>query len=512
MNSKFKNLFIAILTVVVLVGIAFTSNAQYSVSISDHHGKSRVKVNNPINDYKVEYEGEFILSDDDTDIISIIGGGYFEIVKSSFGASRRVRIETDGNQLIKRYYVGWSERDFEPEGQKWLAEVLPDLVRTTTIAAEQRVNRIYNKHGVPGLIRELDLLRGDYVSKAYYSYIFKKDLKDQDLAQLLRSAGQTINSDYYLATLLGEYQKEIGLKETTIGPFIEATVNIGSDHYQTNVLVSLAENDNLKGDHLSKAIGGARSIQSDHYKSQVVKAFNKRTLTPQQLNLLLKESEDIQSDHYLSNALIEIIKKQSLTSAGVSHVVKAAGHISSDVYLRNVYEALFKHTDLSKQDLAVILESADAIGSDSYLSSLLTQVLQDQRDSETLQNVFKLAANAIGSDHYLSEVLKLAMKRQELKGAVMTSFVTAMEELSSGHYSLNVIREAQNINLQEGELIQLVNACSSVTSDHYLTECLLALSAQVNRSGAKPKEAYRAAAKRISSDTYYGKAMKALDY
>ena len=58
----------------------------------------------------------------------------------------------------------------------------------------------------------------------------------------------------------------------------------------------------------------------------------------------------------------------------------------------------------------------------------------------------------------------------------------------------------------------LLKAAANLSSDHYLTESLVALSDKVNAMGSEAKNAYRAAAKNISSDTYYGKAMKALDY
>ena len=170
MNSKYRNLIIAILTVLSLAGIAFTAEAQMAFNFTN--GKSSYRVNNLIAEFDVEYEGKIQLSDDDRDIIGISPGGYFELSKSSFGASRKIKIESDGDGLSKRYYVGWSEKEYEPEGRKWLAEVLPELVRSTTIAAESRVNRIYKKGGASALINELSLLNSDYVSDKYFELAF----------------------------------------------------------------------------------------------------------------------------------------------------------------------------------------------------------------------------------------------------------------------------------------------------------------------------------------------------
>jgi len=88
--------------------------------------------------FVLKYEGEITLSDDDKDVVAISDGGYLEIKKSVFGSKRKVVIESDAHgRLLKKYYTGFSQKAFEPEGRKWLAEMLPDIVR---IEFAQRVN------------------------------------------------------------------------------------------------------------------------------------------------------------------------------------------------------------------------------------------------------------------------------------------------------------------------------------------------------------------------------------
>ena len=94
----------------------------------------------------------------------------------------------------------------------------------------------------------------------------------------------------------------------------------------------------------------------------------------------------------------------------------------------------------------------------------------------------------------------------------MEEFVEAIGSVNSGHYASEVIKEASRLELKEAQVMQLLKAAANLSSDHYLTESLVALSDKVNAMGSEAKNAYRAAAKNISSDTYYGKAMKALDY
>lgn len=108
----------------------------YSVHTSNHSGITTIQVSDKEQDFKIEYEGDFTLSDDDKDIRAISKGGFIEITKSSFGNRRSIFIESDRNgNLVKKYFISRSEKSYLPEGKKWLGEILPEIVRNTVIAA-----------------------------------------------------------------------------------------------------------------------------------------------------------------------------------------------------------------------------------------------------------------------------------------------------------------------------------------------------------------------------------------
>ena len=54
------------------------------------------------------------------------------------------------------------------------------------------------------------------------------------------------------------------------------------------------------------------------------------------------------------------------------------------------------------------------------------------------------------------------------------------------------------------------SASKSIRSDYYLSTVLVAYSKKVKKSSQKVKDAYSIAAKTIKSDTYFGRAMKAI--
>lgn len=478
MNSMNNNYLTILLLVIFMASTSFAAGAQTSVKVSGAKGKSTYRINNDEGDFKLEYEGEIQVSDNDKDIVAISRGGFFELSKSSFGASRKIRIETDGSQLIKKYFVGWSEKDWEPDGRDWLAELLPDLVRSTTIAARSRVDRIYRQGGADALVRELSLLEGDYVRHTYFNLAFEKNLSASDQNKLLKIAGETVSSDHYLSQILTGYFERNGLSGAVSDNYLTAADAINSDHYKTNVLSTVAMSDAVKGQQLTRLIKGSNGIASDHYKANLLmEIIGQKKLDDNQISALLEESNDIQSDHYSANVLIKLLQEQDLSSSSMNSFLNTTGHIQSDHYAQNVY----------------------------------AELLMKKRDNQTLASVFSSAGRTVNSDHYLSQVLRIGLRYQDISGPAMTEFIDAISDIGSDHYASEVIREAAKLELSEEDAIKLLQASGNISSDNYLSNSLVALSGQVNRMGDNVKSAYRSAAKEISSDTYYGRAMKALD-
>jgi hypothetical protein len=65
--------------------------------------------------------------------------------------------------------------------------------------------------------------------------------------------------------------------------------------------------------------------------------------------------------------------------------------------------------------------------------------------------------------------------------------------------------------MTDGKLIAVLNAASQIDSDHYITEVLVDAAPAVKSAGTPVKDAYRAAARKIDSETYYGRALRAIE-
>lgn len=409
-------------------------------------GTRTITIKNDKNDFRIEYEGEITVSDDDKDIIGISRGGYIEIRKSRFGKRRRIVIEAEsGGRLSKAYFVGRKEVSYDPDGKNWLAEILPDIVRSTKIAAESRVDRFYKKGGVGAVMREIEEMDSDYVKAAYIKILLKKNLSNSELVRVIKTAGEEIKSDYYVSQILKANQKAFLATDATRSAYIKAAAGVKSDHYVSQILKAAVNDSSINDKQMSELLEITKSIGSAHYLTQILSSImDKRELNKQNMNTIMNLSDQIKSDHYRTQILRKALKKDGLSKANY------------DAFLR----------------------SLDKVKSDHYTTQVINDLMVDDMSSADLTKLLNIVGENVQSDHYATNIYKKLAKNRN-------------------------ITEAQLIQLME-------SASKSIGSDYYLSNVLVAYSDKVRRSSQKVKDAYAKAAKSIGSDTYYGRAMKAM--
>lgn len=444
------------------------------------NGKTILKFDKGLSDFKIEYEGEMEISDDDTDIVGISRGGFIEISKSAFGNKRAIQIEANGSgQLTKKYYEGRKEIDWEPEGRKWLAEILIDIVRSSKIGAVSRVNRFYQKGGANAVFGEVEEIRSDYVKAAYLNILLDKDLSSGELVGVLKTAKYEVGSDYYLASLLSDHNQKFFGEDQTRTAFIDAASSISSDYYKTNVL-----KETIKGNEL----------------------------TEPQLDAVLESSEDIGSDYYLTSLLTDLLDRQSLNGTNLSKLLEVSDDISSDHYKSTVLISLMDSRNVQELQFEKLMLAMEDISSDHYTNQVLKEVLDNKLSDEDISYVLKIVEDQVSSDHYARAIITTVLKEQELNTKSLSALMDAVENVSSDYHLKEVMSEVSKIrDLTDEQLIVVLEACEEIGSDYYLSSTLVDFASSVNRAGDRVKSKYAEIAKRISSETYYGRAMKALD-
>ena len=138
------------ITLYLFLLLPFVSYAQDDFEINGKGNKTHTYRNNSgVYSTELEYRGKIIFNDAETDVNYISPGGFIKFSKRSFGNRRTIILESEAQGIITREYREGSKKlPFEPEGRKWMASVLPEIIRTTGIGADERVKKFYKKGGI----------------------------------------------------------------------------------------------------------------------------------------------------------------------------------------------------------------------------------------------------------------------------------------------------------------------------------------------------------------------------
>jgi len=457
-----------------------TASTTESSETRSHNGVHRWKNTTVLNNFNIESRGKIEVTDDDKDVKSLSNDGYLEITKTVFGSKRAIVIESmGGGKLKKEYYEGRTKMDWEPNGKNWLAEILPEIVRSTTLGAEGRVNRIFAKGGSAAVVAELSKLEGDYTSAHYAKLLLDKNIPPSELPGVISAIAENINSDYYLSSVLQN---------------------------DADKLLSTP-------DAANAFLAGTKKISSAYYKSVVLKAaLKKLSASPAQVKIILQSAATINSDYYLSVVLTTLLEQKDVKDESLNELILVSKNIPSDYYRTQVLGKALEKPGISKAALKNVVNALEGVHSDYYKTNVFNSMAERSAMEPDVQiQVINLIKESVHSDYYASGTLKNILEHQKLSEESFKLLVFVAGDFSSANYASDVLRVASKNDLTKQQLINILNAAANINSDHYLTEVLTSLASQVNSSDDTVKESYRKTAKKINSETYYGKAMKAID-
>jgi F0F1-type ATP synthase delta subunit len=471
---------IVIVSLINLQGFGqISASSESNVLIDNNKSTFRYSSSNGLSDFNIEMRGKIEVTEDDKDIKSMSDDGYLEINKTVFGSKRTIVIESmGGGKLKKEYYESRTKKDWEPNGKAWLEEILPDIVRNTTIGAESRVARFFKKGGTTAVLEEIEKIDSDHSKTHYANLLMKQAVPASEYAKVISTVAGKLESDHYLSEFLkNNLGKFMQNKEATTAVF-NATRNLESDHYKTVVIKEALRNQIASVDNVKIILQAAGKMDSDHYITEVLTTLlSQNNLSEPVLTELISTTNTIESDHYKTVVLTKALDKQGLTASSHQKVI----------------------------------ESIKDIESDHYLTEVIKHLLQNKLSNDMLTLVLDLTGS-IESDHYKTEVLSTLLNRQELKDDQFDTLIEACGRIDSDHYKATVLKQTfRTPNMSDAKLLTIINGTKSIGSDHYLSEVLLSAAPRVRNGSQALKDAYRQAAKSIDSETYYGKALREIE-
>ena len=358
----------------------------------------------------VRYDGAIEFSDDDTDVKRLSPNGYLKIVDGGWFGGHSVEFRADSSGRIeRRFWIGSSERPFEPEGRRWLSDALPRVIRQTGIGASSRVARFLKAGGPSAVLAEISIIEGSWAKRLYFGELLKTASLDASTrARVLSQAGREIDSDFELATLLISSADQLVADDTSRKAYLDAARSISSDFELRRVL-------------------------SSALKTRVAS-------NPGLLANLLETSQSIGSDFEEATLLIDVVNAESIDGAARVPFFKALGTVESDFEHRRVLSALGKRGNLTDETVRAMLESSIAIGSDFEQATLLTEIGDERQMSGATLDAFFRAVGNIGSSFERSRVLQAVLKRPDVSSDVLVGVLQALTDMKGSFETSQVLQ------------------------------------------------------------------------
>jgi beta-lactamase regulating signal transducer with metallopeptidase domain len=401
--------------------------------------------------YEIEARGDVKFNRDVTDIESISSGGFFTLEQHVGDDTKRLVVRPRDDGTLERVYSeNGARREFDSAARTWLAETLVALDRQTAFAVDQRLPAILERGGVDAVLREIELINGDYARRRYYTKLLSmRQLDRGQIKRVVEQAGAQMTSDYELAELLVELSKLDAFGDDSHAAFVTAAKKIGSDYERRRALNALLNRDRL----------AAPTVEA-----------------------LLDAASTIDSDYELAELLIDVSKRYAINDQTRPTYIKALGSIQSDYEHRRVLSAIVTGGSLTPAVGRTLLEDARRIGSDYELAEFLILMAKKGVLDATTRDAYFAAANTIESDYEHHRALTPLLSRDLLTKEMAKAILASAAKIESDYECSQLLIELANaIPIDEELRPAFEKAAESIQGEYEYGRAMSAVRRRVTR-------------------------------
>ncbi|RPI60686.1 MAG: hypothetical protein EHM50_06980, partial [Lysobacterales bacterium] len=156
---------------VILIGIAlfFVVTALHKGTMGWDFGGGAMNFRIDDGNYSlhVKGDGDVDLEPDGSGIAALDRGGSFDFRMRRDGLDRRVLFTNPDGTIERQFFLEGDEQPWGPEADRFVAEVMPIVLRETAIDAGGRVAWLIGNRGHTGLLDEIDLIQSDFAQRIY---------------------------------------------------------------------------------------------------------------------------------------------------------------------------------------------------------------------------------------------------------------------------------------------------------------------------------------------------------
>jgi len=378
---------------------------------SDNNRHYRCKDN--FSDYDIQVRGKIKVNDNDTGILSISPGGSLKISKKTFGNKRSVIIESNSLGILNyEYYEGRTKIDYKPEGEKWLADILLDVLRITGIDAEGRVKRFYKQDGVDAVLQEIEMISSNSVRALYFEALLD-DYKLNEMEVMAISTGiSKLSSNTARGELYSAYSSIFLINTNTSIVFFSNVSKLSSNSERARILVQISEKINFEdGEVIEAYFAVVDRMSSNTERGRVMRNLeNTQDLTVSTYTRLLQSVGKLSSNTEMGTTL-RSLDKMDLSNPAISEAFfNTVDKMSSNTEMGSTLRHYISEENLSKENYIRMLATIKKMSSNTEMGSVLRSFPKMDLTDSSLVVAYFLAIDGMSSNTEAGSVLETLLK------------------------------------------------------------------------------------------------------
>jgi beta-lactamase regulating signal transducer with metallopeptidase domain len=345
---------------------------------------------------RAKVKGDIHFNGDESDVSDLSESAWIEETRGS--SKRRIEMEEGkGGAVTRRFYLDGKEQAFDAEAKRWLAQVIPAMMRESGFDAAAREQRIHERGGADAVLDEIAKIHSDYSRRNYIEALAKQGTLTE--AQITKAFAlvATMGSDYEVRESLNSLLASQTLSTASQIALLGVVAHIDSDYEAREVLSELAPKLALDGGVGAAWIKALSGIQSDYEARVAISTLAERKdLRADLVEGLLQAASRISSDYEMRTALSELAPHIKRTPQLAAVYAKSAASINSDYERREALSALLEAVEIDASSAAAVLDAIAGIGSDYECSTALIDLAARMPADAALIKRYREVARKLG--------------------------------------------------------------------------------------------------------------------
>lgn len=391
------------------------TSSQWTTISESAPGQIRLEVNRHGVHTEVELDGELALSSDQRAVIGLSEGGRFEIESSGGEVDHHLSFESgEGGIAIPSYRRDGAPATFDEGAQDWLASVLQDVCRSTSIGARERAQHLLASGGSEALLADFPELANDGAREIYIETLLAHQGTHEVLVGVLDAVGE-LSSDSAKERLLSGLMSEAP-QDSGVGlALLESTAGISSSSTRQALYEAWMEQRPHADALTPSLLAGIARIPSSSSREELLLRVLPR-LGEDGQEPWLQVVDQISSTSSRERCLSELLRTRPSTPTRL-RLLESARRISSSSSQEKLLLACLAGAPPSSEIDSAVLAVTASIPSSSSQARVLHALLDREELSTASQARLLEAARAIPSSSTRAEILeRLAQRALEGEG------------------------------------------------------------------------------------------------